>query len=74
MMVGVDEDPKSKRKALLLPLGQKVKVLCVSVPTSQLLSTVPTWTSLSPLPFLTLEVKVYGKECSKLQSQMQRWY
>lgn len=67
-MVEVDKDPKSKRKALLLPLGQKLQLLCVRVPTCQALPTVPTWTSLSSPPFLTCEVKAYGKERSELQS------
>lgn len=67
-MVGVDKDLKSKRKALLLPLGKKKKVLCACVPTCQVLPTVATWTSLFPPPFLTFEVKVYGKECSKRQN------
>lgn len=67
MMVGVDKDPKSKRKALLLPLEQKIKVLRVCAPTCQVLPTVPIGTSLSPA-FSTFEVKVNGKECFKLQS------
>lgn len=67
-MVGVDEDPKSKRKALLLPLGQKLQLFCVCVPARQVLPTIPTWTSLSSPPFSTCEVKASGTECSELQS------